>query len=289
VSAPTTHAPHAPLPPDALVPEPAEIVEKRSFGPHLHAYRLRLLDPSARPRFDFQPGQFNMVYVLGVGEVAISISSDPEEETLEHTIRVVGRTTQVIERLGVGDVLGLRGPYGVGWPLQEARWKDVLVVTGGLGCAPVTGAIDYLFRRRASYGRVTILHGVKKPADLVFRERFDAWRRSPDTRVMLTSDEPDRTWHDHTGVVTELFHEVEIEPSRTVLLMCGPEVMMRYAAQILAARGLPEERMYVSLERNMRCAIGLCGHCQLGPHFLCKDGPIFQLSRIRRFFFAGHV
>jgi len=263
----------------ALVPEPAEIVEKRSFGPHIHAYRLRLRDPDARARFDFVPGQFNMVYVPGVGEVAISLSSDPEDELLEHTIRIVGRVTGVIARLEVGDVLGLRGPYGNGWPLQEARWKDVLVVTGGLGCAPVTGAIDYLMRRRAGYGRISILHGVKKPADLIYRERFDRWRRHPDTRVLLSADEPDRRWRNRTGVVTELFEEVEIDPGRTIVFLCGPEVMMRYATRILAGRGLPAGRMYLSLERNMKCAVGLCGHCQLGPEFLCKDGPIFSFER----------
>jgi NAD(P)H-flavin reductase len=265
-----------------LLPEPAEILEKSSFGPDLHAYRLRLLDPAARPRFDFQPGQFNMVYVPGVGEVAISISSDPDEEDLEHTIRIVGRTTRVIERLGPGDVLGLRGPYGNGWPLQEARFKDVLVVTGGLGCAPVSGAIEYMFRRRASYGRISVLHGVKKPADLVHRARFEAWRRQADTRVLLTSDQPDRSWRDRTGVVTELFEEVEFDPARTVVLMCGPEVMMRYAIRILRARDMPEDRIYVSLERNMKCAVGWCGHCQLGPEFLCKDGPIFPVRRVGR-------
>ncbi|HSJ98646.1 MAG TPA: FAD/NAD(P)-binding protein [Myxococcota bacterium] len=267
-----------------LVPEPAEIVEKRSFGPDLHAYRMRLLDPSARPRFDFLPGQFNMVYAPGVGEVAISISSDPEEEDLEHTIRIVGRTTRVIERLGPGDVLGLRGPYGNGWPLLEARYKDVLVATGGLGCAPVSGAIDYMFRRRASYGHLTILHGVRKPADLVHRERFDAWRREPDTTVLLTADQPDRAWRARTGVVTELFEEVNLDVSRTVVLMCGPEVMMHYAIRILRARGVPDDRIHVSLERNMQCAVGWCGHCQLGTEFVCKDGPIFPVARLGRLF-----
>jgi len=267
-----------------LVPEPAEIVEKRSYGPQIHVYRLRLQDPAARPRFDFRQGQFNMVYVPGVGEVAISISSDPDEPDLEHTIRIVGRTTRVIDGLGVGDVVGLRGPYGTAWPLHEVRWKDVLVVTGGLGCAPVTGAIEYMFRRRASYGRLSILHGVKKPADLIYRERFEAWRREPDTDVLLTADEPDRSWRDHTGVVTELFEEVELDPDRTIVFMCGPEVMMRYAASILGERGVSQERIWISMERNMKCAVGLCGHCQLGPEFVCKDGPIFRLDRIARFF-----
>lgn len=268
----------------ALVPEPAEIVEKRSFGPDIHAYRMRLCDPAARPRFDFMQGQFNMVYVPGVGEVAISISSDPDDADLEHTIRIVGRTTRVIDRLGVGDIVGLRGPYGAAWPLLEARFKDVLVVTGGLGCAPVSGAIDYMFRRRASYGRITLLHGVKKPADMVHRDRFEAWRREPDTRVLLTSDEPDRQWRDRLGVVTELFDEVEVEPGRTIVFMCGPEVMMRLAVRILGNRGVSMERVWVSLERNMKCAVGLCGHCQFGPEFVCKDGPIFPFTRVARWF-----
>jgi NAD(P)H-flavin reductase len=267
-----------------LVPEPAEIVEKPSHGPDLQIFRMRLSDPSARVRFDFQQGQFNMVYVPGVGEVAISISSDPEDVHLEHTIRIVGRTTRVIARLEVGDVVGLRGPYGSAWPLLEARWKDVLVVTGGLGCAPVTGAIEYMARRRANYGRLFVLHGVKKPGDLVHQDRFDAWRRLPDTHVLLTTDQPDRSWHDRSGVVTELFTEVDIDPSRTIVFMCGPEVMMHYAARILEERGVSRNRIYVSLERNMRCAVGLCGHCQLGPEFVCKDGPIFPFQRIARFF-----
>ena len=267
-----------------LVPEPAEIVEKRSYGSQIHVYRLRLCDPMARPRFDFLQGQFNMVYVPGVGEVAISISSDPEELELEHTIRIVGRTTRVIERLGVGDVIGLRGPYGSAWPLHEARWKDVLVVTGGLGCAPVTGAIDYMFRRRVNYGHITLLHGVKKPADMVHHDRFEVWRRDPNTTVLLTADQPDRAWRDRTGVVTELFEEVKLDAGRTVVFMCGPEVMMRYAVSMLKERGVSLDRIFVSLERNMKCAVGLCGHCQFGPEFVCKDGPIFPFSRVARFF-----
>lgn len=266
----------------AMRPEPAEIVDKRAFGADLYAFRLRLLEPGARERFAFHPGQFNMVYAPGVGEVAISISSDPDDFDLEHTIRIVGRTTQVIEAMEPGDVLGLRGPYGRGWPLAEARGRDLLIVTGGLGCAPVSGAIDYVFRRRASYGHVTILHGVKKSSDLVHRARFLEWRRQPDTTVLLTADQPDRAWRDRSGVVTELFEEVAFDPGRTVVLMCGPEVMMRYAIRILRARGISDDDLHVSLERNMKCAVGWCGHCQLGPEFVCKDGPIFTVRRLGR-------
>jgi sulfhydrogenase subunit gamma (sulfur reductase) len=270
-----------------LTPLPARITAKRPYGPSIYSYRLALVDAGVRPRFDFVPGQFNMVYAPGVGEVAISISSDPDESELEHTIRIVGRTTEVIDRLQVGDVLGLRGPYGNGWPLQDARWKDVLVVTGGLGCAPVAGAIEYILRRRASYGRITVLHGVKRPADLAYPERFAAWRSQPDVRVLLTSDEPDRHWRDRTGVVTELFDQVEIDPARTVVLMCGPDVMLRHALRFTRARGVPAERVFLSLERNMKCALGWCGRCQLGPFFLCKDGPILRASDVARFFGAG--
>ena len=267
-----------------MCPEPAEIVDKRFFGGDLYSYRLRLVEPGARERFAFQPGQFNMVYAPGVGEVAISISSDPDDEELEHTIRIVGRTTKVIEAMEPGDVLGLRGPYGRGWPLDEARGRDLLIVTGGLGCAPVSGAIDYVFRRRASYGHVTVLHGVKKSADLVHRARFLEWRRQPDTTVLLTADQPDRAWRDRSGVVTELFDQVELDAGRTVVLMCGPEVMMHYAIRHLRGRGVPDDRVFLSLERNMKCAVGLCGHCQLGPAFVCKDGPIFPLAKVERFF-----
>ena len=156
----------------------------------------------------------------------------------------------------------------------------MLIVTGGLGCAPVVGAIEYIFRRRNQYGAVKILHGVKTPHDLLFRERFDAWRRHPDTQVILTSDQPDKTWHYHVGVVTELFEHVALDPARTMVLMCGPEIMMRLGVPILMQRGIPATAIYVSLERHMECGIGLCGHCHLGPYFLCKDGPVMRYDRV---------
>jgi sulfhydrogenase subunit gamma (sulfur reductase) len=261
----------------------ARVRERTDYGPSIRRYRLELIEPGARERFAFSPGQFNMVYAPGVGEVAISISSDPDEEHLEHTIRIVGRTTEVIDRLGVGDVLGLRGPYGRGWPLAQAEGQDVLVITGGLGCAPVSGAIDYMLRRRERYGRIQVLHGVKHPGDLAYRERFEAWRRHPDVRVLLTSDQPDRHWRDRSGVVTALFDEVEFDRTRTLVFLCGPEVMMHHALAFTRRRGLDDERVFASLERNMKCAIGLCGRCQLGPWFLCKDGPVFRCSDLRGF------
>jgi NAD(P)H-flavin reductase len=163
--------------------------------------------------------------------------------------------------------------------LEGIRGKDIVIVTGGLGCAPVVGAIEYIFRRRNQYGAVTILHGVKTPHDLLFRERFDAWRRHPDTQVLLTSDQPDKTWRYHVGVVTELFEQVAVDPARTVVLMCGPEIMMRLGVPILMQRGIPATAIYASLERHMECGIGLCGRCQMGPYFLCKDGPVMSYDQ----------
>jgi sulfhydrogenase subunit gamma (sulfur reductase) len=257
--------------------QPATIVETIREAEDIDTYRLRFVDEQVRRSYRFAAGQFNMVYLFGVGEVAISIVSDPDEpESLDHTIRVVGRVTKAIAGLQPGNELGIRGPFGHGWPLEAIRGKDIVIVTGGLGCAPVVGAIEYIFRRRNQYGAVTILHGVKTPHDLLFRERFDAWRRHPDTQVLLTSDQPDKTWRYHVGVVTELFEQVTVDPARTVVLMCGPEIMMRLGVPILMQRGIPATAIYASLERHMECGIGLCGHCQLGPYFLCKDGPVMR-------------
>ncbi len=262
----------------------ARIAEKIQEAPGIYTFRLLFEDEAVASAFAFAGGQFNMLYVAGVGEIPISIVSDPDRaRELDHTIRVVGRVSEVMGNLQEGDTLGIRGPFGHGWPLDEARGRDVLVVTGGLGCAPVAGAIEYIFRRREQYGSVKIMHGVKKPRDLLFRERFDAWRQHPDTEVLLASDVAGRTWHYHIGVVTELFDEVEMEPERSIVMMCGPEVMMRLAAEHMGRRGVPRERMYLSMERNMQCGIGLCGHCQIGPYFACKDGPVMRYDRIAPF------
>ena len=260
---------------------PATIVTRTQEAINIVSFRLRLKDAKTRKRFCFRAGQFNMLYVFGLGEVAISIVSDPDEpEYLDHTIRIVGRTTKAMGQMQNGDTLGIRGPFGQGWPMEEASGKDVFVVTGGLGCAPVVGAIEYMFRRRAQFGTIKILHGVKAPQDLLYRDRFDEWRKHPNTEVYLTSDEPGKTWHYHVGVVTELFDTVGLSPERTIVLMCGPEIMMRVAANLLSHRGLSPNQMYVSLERHMECGIGLCGHCQLGPYFICKDGPVMRLDRV---------
>ncbi|MDC4206034.1 MAG: FAD/NAD(P)-binding protein [Candidatus Manganitrophus sp.] len=270
---------------DPFLPHPAEIVEVRRETPGVYTYRLRFRDEGLRRGYRFLPGQFNMVYVFGVGEVAISIVSDPDDpELLDHTIRIVGNVTGALERLKEGDTIGLRGPYGSAWPLKEAEGKEVIVVTGGLGCAPVVSVINYIAQRREQYGKLKILHGVKTPKDLLYRERFRAWERHPNTEVYLTVDHPDKAWKYNVGVVTNLFDQVEIDPRHSIAMMCGPEIMMRYTARSLLSRGIAADRIYVSLERNMKCAIAFCGHCQLGPTFVCREGPVYRYDRIQPWF-----
>lgn len=275
--------------PSPYMTYPARIVARQTETAGIYTFTLRFVDPRMRSSYNFKAGQFNMLYAFGVGEVPISIVSDPAEpEKLEHTIRIVGRVTAVMGRWKVGDVVGVRGPYGNGWPVEEARGRDIVIITGGLGCAPVVGLIQYIFRRRDEYGELHILHGVKTPNDLLYRERFDQWRRAPRTKVYLTTDRPDKTWHYRIGVVTELFDELTVAPSAMVM-MCGPEVMMRLAAQSLRKKGLSEDAIFFSMERRMECAVGLCGHCQYREHFVCKDGPVFSYRMIKKLFRLSNV
>jgi sulfhydrogenase subunit gamma (sulfur reductase) len=263
---------------------PARITARRTEAAGIYTFTLRFVDAAMRRSYRFDAGQFNMLYAFGVGEVAISIVSDPAEpERLEHTVRIAGRVTGVMAGWKAGDIVGVRGPYGNGWPVDKARGRDVVIITGGVGCAPVVGLINYIFRRREEYGELHILHGVKTPNDLLYRERFDQWRRAPGTRVYLTTDYPDKSWRDRIGVVTELFDELTVPPS-AIVMMCGPEVMMRFAARTLRDRGIDQGDIYLSMERRMECAVGLCGHCQYREHFVCKDGPVFSYRTVRELF-----
>jgi sulfhydrogenase subunit gamma (sulfur reductase) len=265
----------------------ARITGRKTETEGIYTFGMRILDPEIRRAYRFKAGQFNMLYAFGVGEVPISIMSDPAEpETLEHTIRLAGRVTRIMTDWKIGDIVGLRGPYGNGWPVAEARGRDIVIVTGGLGCAPVVGLINYIFRRRDEYGDLHILHGVKTPKDLLYRERFDEWRRAPRTKVYLTSDHPDKSWHYNIGVVTDLFDEIS-PPPRALVMMCGPEVMMRFAARSLIQKGIGAGDIYVSMERRMECAVGLCGHCQYREYFVCKDGPILPYSAVKELFGAA--
>jgi len=221
------------------------------------------------------PGQFNVLYAFGVGEIPVSVSSDPSiGDRVTHTIRAVGAVSKALVNLRAGDAIGLRGPFGSGWPLEEAAGSDVLIVAGGIGLVPLHPVVYHLLRRRADYGRVSLLCGARTLDDLLFRKELDAWRRTPDFQLRVSLDRADRRWSGDV-YVTGLLPKARVDPAETVAMVCGPEVMIRATAQALEDMGVSATRIFVSLERNIKCAIGLCGHCQFGPHFLCKDGPVY--------------
>lgn len=267
--------------PNPYVPMVAEIVERIDEAKGIFTLRLRLRDPEQAARYSFVPGQFNMVYLYGVGEVPISIVSDPlDEHGLDHTIRAVGRVTEGLACLQAGAQVGIRGPFGRGWPVDAAQGKDVLIITGGLGCAPVVAMIEYVLRRREQFGRLVIMQGVKHSSDLIYHDKYTRWAAMPDTRVLIAANSADAVWPWHVGRVTDLFEQAQLDPARTVSMMCGPEGMMLAAADALLAQGHDAGQTYLSMERNMQCAVGHCGHCQFGSRFICRDGPVFAYSEI---------
>ncbi len=260
-----------------LLPREAEVIGRDQESPTIFSLHLRFTDARVAAGWHFEPGQFNMLYMAGIGEVPISISSDPDdEERFSHTIRVVGRETRALARLQPGDRIGVRGPFGRGWPLERLEGRDVAVVTGGLGCAPTVALIDYLMHRRRRFGRVAIVQGVKHSEDLLWRERYDEWGRRPETRVLLAADVVRGKWPGIQGPVTALFDRLELDFGNTASVMCGPQPMMVAAAHGLMERGVVARRIWLSMERNMQCAVGLCGHCQFGSAFVCRDGPVFS-------------
>lgn len=264
------------------LPHEAEVVERIEESPSIFTLRLRFTDPQVHAAYGFEPGQFNMLYLHGVGEVAISIVSDPEDDHMvDHTIRAVGRVTRGLAQLQPGDRLGVRGPFGRGWPMAEAEGKDVVIATGGLGCAPVVSVINYVLRRRERYGRLTIMQGVKHGDDLIWCEQYARWNALPNTRVLLAASEGSACWPYHVGHVPVLFEHAELAPLNSTVMMCGPEGMMVAVCNELMRRGFAAESLWLSMERNMQCGRGKCGHCQLGEKFVCKDGPVFSYAEVR--------
>jgi len=239
---------------------------------------LTIEDPEAR---GFTPGQFYMLYSFGVGESAISISGDPARpRAIEHTIRSVGMVTAALSALRPGDRVGVRGPFGSGWPVDAATGGDVIVVAGGIGLAPLRPVVRHVIGARHRFGHVSVVVGARAPSELLFRDEIHEWRGRFDLDVRVTVDSADASWMGPIGVVTRLIPGVEVDPAKTIAMVCGPEVMMRFAAAELERLGVSPDRIFVSLERNMQCAAGVCGHCQMGPFFVCKDGPVFPYSQV---------
>ena len=247
------------------------------------------LAPLAGPRPTFEPGQFNMLYAFGVGEVAISISGAADATSFVHTIREVGAVSTAIAQLKAGAMIGLRGPYGTSWPVVSSQGADVVFVAGGLGLAPLRPAIYHVLANRGRYGRVVILVGSRNPKDMLYRHELEQWRQHLDVDIEVTVDHADADWHGNVGVVPALIRRVALDPDDTVALICGPEVMMRFTVNALREAGVLPDRIYLSMERNMKCAIGLCGHCQFGPAFVCKDGPVMRFDKIAEIFSVREI
>ena len=267
------------------LPQEAIIIERIQESPKLFTLRLKFTDKNLQDSYNFEPGQFNMLYLHGVGEIPISIVSDPvDSHIIDHTIRAVGRVSNGLANLKSGDRIGLRGPYGRGWPMQEARGKDIVVVTGGVGCAPVVSVINYIEQRRNEYGHLNILQGVKHTADLIWKDRYERWRELADTKVLLAADDGEAIWPWHIGPVTGLFDQLEYDPDNVHVMMCGPEGMMRVVCDHMLDNRVESANIFLSMERNMQCAIGHCGHCQYGSQFICKDGPVFRYDQIHDLF-----
>lgn len=266
-------------PSDPMVPVPFRIRERRR---ELADTFTVVLDG---PPLVFAPGQFTMLYVFGVGEVPISISGDPADPSrLVHTVRAVGSVTDAMAALKVGDVIGVRGPFGRPWPVAESFGSDVVIVAGGIGLAPLRPAIHAVLANRRRFGRVIVLYGARTPADVLYERELHAWRGRFDMSVHVTVDRAGEEWGGHVGVVTRLIDRAVFDPDNAVAFVCGPEVMMRFAVDSLNRRGVTDERVFVSMERNMKCAIGHCGHCQYGGDFVCRDGPVFPFAALRRRF-----
>jgi NAD(P)H-flavin reductase len=249
---------------------------------------LKAADKVSQPLFS--PGQFNMLYVFGAGEVPISISSDPAyPESIKHTTRVVGTVTKAMHVLKPGDTLGVRGPFGTSWPLELGRGKDVVIIAGGIGLAPLRPAIFKLLADRQRYRRIILLYGTRTPRDILFKHDLKRWRSHFDLEVYVTVDRAMGAWRGNVGVVIKLIPRAPFDPSNAIALICGPEVMMRFSIEALRQRGIGSEHIFVSMERNMKCGLGLCGHCQYGPYFVCKDGPVFRYDRIESIFRKAEV
>lgn len=265
---------------ELFLPAFVRILNIRQLTPLEKVFTLSL--PNGKP-LGHRPGQFVEVSMLGVGEAPISISSSPSrsEQSFELCVRNVGDVTGALHRLQVGDKIGIRGPFGRGFPFEKFRGKDVLFAPGGLGLAPLRSLINQVLDERAMYGRVILLYGAKTPGELLFKDELKTWGERSDLELLVTVDRGDETWTGNTGVITTLFRNISVYPRNTVAITCGPPVMYRFVLMELFGKGIPEGNIYLSLERRMKCGVGKCGHCQINNVYACQSGPVFSYKEIK--------
>jgi len=261
-------------------PEFARLVDVRPLTELEKLFTIEL--PNGRS-LGHDPGQFVMVSIPGVGEAPISITSSPSRSngTFELCVRRVGDVTNVLHRMKPGEYVGIRGPFGHGFPIEQMRGKDLLFAPGGLGLAPLRSLINQVLDERGSFGRVIILYGAKRPAELLFRDELEEWAARDDVEFHVTVDRGDETWDGHVGVITTLFPLITVDPRNTVAVTCGPPIMYRFVIMEMLGKGIPETQIYLSLERRMKCGVGKCGHCQINDLYCCQDGPVFTYAQIK--------
>ena len=269
--------------PNVMTPRPYAVQRVRQET--ADTFTVELESTTGNGRLAFAPGQFNMLYLFGAGEIPISISGDPTRiGPLVHTTRNVGAVTKAMQNLRAGDMLGVRGPFGSAWPVEAAWDHDVVIVAGGIGLAPLRSALYALLSKRERYGKIVLLYGTRSPEDILYRRELEKWRAQFDLEVFVTVDRAMNDWRGNVGVVTSLISRAPFNPQETVAFVCGPEVMMRFTVMELQRRGVRSPDIHISMERNMKCATGHCGHCQLGPFLVCRDGPVFSFDRLEAFF-----
>jgi sulfhydrogenase subunit gamma (sulfur reductase) len=268
------------LEPSLYRPQPARILDVRPMTALEKVFTLELPDGLT---LGHRPGQFVALSVLGVGEAPISISSSPSRSNgaFELCVRRAGDVTGALHRMQAGQVVGVRGPFGRGFPLERFYGKDLLFAPGGLGLAPVRSLINQVLDERGRFGKVTILYGAKNPAELLFQDELAEWEKRGDVEVRVTVDRPAEGWKGNVGVITTLFSKVRVYARNTVAVVCGPPVMYRFVLMELLGKGIPEGNIYLSLERRMKCGVGKCGHCQINHIYTCQSGPVFSYAEIK--------
>ena len=266
-------------------PNLAVIKKIRKETHDTNTYTLEFSDKKLQKSFSPAPGQFMMLSLFGIGESAISLSDTSNNGSVTTTIRNVGSVTNAVLRLKERDFIGMRGPYGNGWPLERAEGKNVLIVVGGMGIVPLRSVVNYIKNNRKKFGDLEIIYGARTPDDMLFRYEFEKWKQIKNTRLDLTVDELpiETTSKCKIGLVTSCFPSMKTHHKNAIVLVCGPEIMMRYAAKCLETIGFKDRQIYLSLERRMKCGIGKCGHCQIGLKYVCKDGPVFNYADIKPF------
>ena len=258
------------------IPKLARLVKVKKEAPDVKTFRFKFVEKS---KFNFVPGQILMVTVFGIGEATFGIVPTEKKDEYEFTVKKMGTVTSALFKLKKGDVIGIRGPFGNGYPVKELKGKSILLVAGGVGFPPIKSLLLYLLKNRKVYGRIELYYGAKTPEDLVYKKELKEWSKRKDLKVRVTVDRATEGWKGHVGVVTTILEDVEVDEN-TLAFMCGPSIMMKFVTLKLKERGLSEDRIYASMERLMECGVGACAHCNIGNVYVCKDGPVFRVDKL---------